>query len=109
MNTEIKDIDKEFNYKLDTSGIVAHWAVLQSMLHQEENENITKSKSIQNSETGNGRIRTYWFIVLQFGTIFKLLTKLMERFIFDVDIQVEAKGKNMASEQLYRQAQENSV
>ena len=25
------------------------------------------------------------------------------------DIQVEAKGKNMASEQLYRQAQENSV
>jgi hypothetical protein len=27
----------------------------------------------------------------------------MERFIFDVDIQVEAKGKNMASEQLYNQ------
>ena len=26
-----------------------------------------------------------------------------------LDIQVEAKGKNMASEQLYRQAQENSV
>jgi len=30
-------------------------------------------------------------------------------FSENFDIQVEAKGKNMASEQLYRQAKENSV
>ena len=33
VNKILRDIDKEFNYKLDTSGMVAHWAVLQSMLH----------------------------------------------------------------------------
>jgi len=33
VNKILRDIDKEFNYKLDTSGIVAHWAVLQSMLN----------------------------------------------------------------------------
>ena len=33
VNKILRDIDKEFDYKLDTSGIVAHWAVMQSMLH----------------------------------------------------------------------------
>ena len=33
VNKLLRDIDKEFGYKLDTSGMVAHWAVLQSMLH----------------------------------------------------------------------------
>ena len=33
VNKILRDIDKEFGYKLDTSGMVAHWAVLQSMLH----------------------------------------------------------------------------
>ena len=33
VNKLLRDIDKEFDYKLDTSGIVAHWAVMQSMLH----------------------------------------------------------------------------
>jgi hypothetical protein len=33
VNKILRDIDKEFDYKLDTSGMVAHWAVLQSMLH----------------------------------------------------------------------------
>jgi len=33
VNKILRDIDKEFGYKLDTSGIVAHWAVMQSMLH----------------------------------------------------------------------------
>jgi hypothetical protein len=33
VNKMLRDIDKEFDYKLDTSGIVAHWAVMQSMLH----------------------------------------------------------------------------
>ena len=33
VNKLLRDIDKEFNYKLDTSGMVAHWAVLQAMLH----------------------------------------------------------------------------
>ena len=33
VNKILRDIDKEFKYKLDTSGIVAHWAVMQSMLH----------------------------------------------------------------------------
>ena len=33
VNKILRDIDKEFDYKLDTSGIVAHWAVLQSMLN----------------------------------------------------------------------------
>ena len=33
VNKILRDIDKEFDYKLDTSGVVAHWAVLQSMLH----------------------------------------------------------------------------
>ena len=33
VNKILRDIDKEFDYKLDTSGVVAHWAVMQSMLH----------------------------------------------------------------------------
>lgn len=33
VNKLLRDIDKEFDYKLDTSGMVAHWAVLQAMLH----------------------------------------------------------------------------
>ena len=33
VNKILRDIDKEFDYKLDTSGIVAHWAVMQSMLN----------------------------------------------------------------------------
>jgi len=33
VNKILRDIDKEFNYKLDTSGMVAHWAVLQAMLY----------------------------------------------------------------------------
>ena len=33
VNKILRDIDKEFGYKPDTSGIVAHWAVMQSMLH----------------------------------------------------------------------------
>ena len=34
VNKVLRDIDKEFNYKLDTSGMVAHWAVMQTLIHE---------------------------------------------------------------------------
>ncbi len=34
VNKILRDIDKEYNYKLDTSSIVGHWAVMQAMIHE---------------------------------------------------------------------------
>ena len=34
VNKVLRDIDKEFNYKLDTSGMVSHWAIMQTLLHE---------------------------------------------------------------------------
>ena len=34
VNKVLRDIDKEFDYKLDTSGMVSHWAIMQTLLHE---------------------------------------------------------------------------
>ena len=34
VNKILRDIDKEYKYKLDTSGMVGHWAVMQAMIHE---------------------------------------------------------------------------